>query len=280
MGHPTKLNPTNLNLSYHEKPFYSTHFIFWISIESFIDNASIFMVRRYYYVQINNFQAHMKGVFMKPVHRQMVLAVILSLVFSVSAVAQEPNSSPLLVSPGNESKIAVIEQDCPTFSWTTVDWATGYQVAVFETEVDAKLTYEEIAAMKAPKLFREINGHASSWTPSATEQLSSGQNYLWYVKAIDQYGIGSWSQGRRFKVETPLLPAVFEERLREELKREGLNERSIDEVITTVKSKARLAGSSGVDVGKKSDVPTSPMGYESGTNTFYGLNAGNTVSFR
>lgn len=201
-----------------------------------------------------------------------------TVMFAQMVVAQDHDARPLLVSPGNKSNIAVIEQGCPTFSWTTVDWATGYQVAVFETEVDAPLSYEEMAAMKAPRLFREINGRASSWTPSATEQLSSGRSYSWYVKAIDQYGSGSWSQGKGFTVETVLLSPGVEEALREELKEQGLNERSINEVITTVKSKARLVGSSGVEMGKKSDAPIRAMAYEGTYNTFYGVGAGSLDS--
>ena len=39
---------------------------------------------------------------------------------------------PIAVSPGSERGVAVVGQTCPTFSWTAVDWATGYRMAVFE----------------------------------------------------------------------------------------------------------------------------------------------------
>jgi hypothetical protein len=204
----------------------------------------------------------------------MVFAVILSIIISVSTSAQGTDFSPLLVSPGNESDSAIIEQLCPTFSWTAVDWAIRYQVAVFETEVDAQLSYEQMAAMKAPWLLREISGRAFSWTPSAIEQLSSGRNYSWYVKAIDQYGNGNWSQGRRFSVETTFLSTVVEEVLRDRFREQGLNERSIDEAINAIKSKVRLAANSGVDKGPKSAASGGEKGLEGASNTFYGVSAG------
>jgi hypothetical protein len=35
---------------------------------------------------------------------------------------------PMAVSPGSERGVAVVGQACPTFSWTAVDWASGYRV--------------------------------------------------------------------------------------------------------------------------------------------------------
>ncbi len=39
---------------------------------------------------------------------------------------------PVAISPGSERGVALVGQPCPTFSWTAVDWAAGYRVAVFQ----------------------------------------------------------------------------------------------------------------------------------------------------
>ena len=82
---------------------------------------------------------------------------------------------PMAVSPGSERGVAVVGQACPTFSWTAVDWASGYRVAVFEALGVQIPSYEEMAAGMVPALSKEIAGRALSWTPSAEEQLNAGK---------------------------------------------------------------------------------------------------------
>ena len=53
------------------------------------------------------------------------------LVFLIS-MAYASQVVPLAISPGSERGVALVGQICPTFSWTAVDWASGYNVAVFQ----------------------------------------------------------------------------------------------------------------------------------------------------
>ena len=129
---------------------------------------------------------------------------------------------PIAVSPGSERGVAVVGQACPTFSWTAVDWASGYRVAVFEAIGVQIPSYEEMAAGVPPALSKEIGGRALSWTPSAEERLVAGSLYVWYVQAVDASGQGTWSKGRLFIVEAGMLAAGVEGQLRKTLEDKGV----------------------------------------------------------
>jgi hypothetical protein len=81
---------------------------------------------------------------------------------AVLASAAQTQIVPLAVSPGSERGLAVVGQACPTFSWTAVDWALGYRVAVFQAFGTAVPGYEEMAVGGVPVLSKEIAGRASS----------------------------------------------------------------------------------------------------------------------
>ena len=96
------------------------------------------------------------------------------LVFLVSMV-HGAQIVPVAVSPGSERGAALVGQTCPTFSWTSVDWATGYKVAVFPAFGVQIPSYEEMAAGAVPVIEQGDRGRASSWTPSSEEQLNLGE---------------------------------------------------------------------------------------------------------
>jgi hypothetical protein len=184
---------------------------------------------------------------------------------------------PLTVSPGSEGAVAVVRQDCPTFSWTAVDWALGYRVAVFQafgTEVPG---YKGMAAMGAPLLSKEIPGRALSWTPSAEERLSSGSLYVWYVGALDSSGQGVWSEGKLFLVDAGGWTSGVADRVRKTLKEKGVSEKEINELFQETKSElqgeVKSGGEEAVSTWKiLGDVKT--QGTEGPTNTLYGYAAG------
>ena len=89
-----------------------------------------------------------------------VLVFLMSMAYGSQVV-------PTAISPGSERGVALVGQICPTFSWTAVDWATGYKVAVFQAFGVQIPSYEEMAAGGVPVLSKEIQGRASSWTPSS-----------------------------------------------------------------------------------------------------------------
>jgi len=109
---------------------------------------------------------------------------------------------PKSISPGRAGGVAVVGEFCPTFSWTSVDWAVGYRVTVFEALGVNAVTYEEMAATgAAPVLIKEIDGQGLSWTPSTEEGLITVGLYVWYVEAKSVSGPGLWSVGNVFIVD-------------------------------------------------------------------------------
>ena len=205
--------------------------------------------------------------------RMLVCFVLLGLLVVLGPAAQVV---PVAVSPGKTNGVAVVTAPCPTFSWTSVDWAVGYRVTVFEAPGVGAVSYEQLAsAGTAPVLSREIEGRGLSWTPSSEEGLRSGKMYAWYVEAMSPSGPGIWSTGRVFIVDAGAIGIGTEERVRRVLREKGIREEVITDVLKEVKSGATgaLAG----EVGSRPQDDVRATGTEGGApfyNTFYGLTAG------
>jgi hypothetical protein len=133
-----------------------------------------------------------------------VSVFVLALVSLLPALAGAgaAGNAPLAISPGGGAEVATILQGCPTFSWSAVDYAAGYRLAVFQSPTIYVTSYEEMAANGTLVVNKEISGPALSWTPSAEESLQNGSTYAWYVQALDGAGnaLGPWSGGRLFRV--------------------------------------------------------------------------------
>jgi hypothetical protein len=211
---------------------------------------------------------------MKKLFGMVILAICLVVLGSAAQV--QIQVVPEAVSPGSEGGVAVVRQDCPTFSWTAVDWALGYRVAVFQAFGTEVAAYEEMAAVGAPLLSKEIPGRASSWTPSSEERLSTGSLYVWYVEALDSLGQGMWSKGKLFLVEVGGWTCGLAERVRKPLKEKGVSEEEINELLQEVKpeiSGGVISGAAPGSVGKTQG-GVGIQGLEGATNTFYGQGAG------
>jgi hypothetical protein len=195
---------------------------------------------------------------------------------------------PVTVSPGSESGVAVVTQRCPTFSWSSIQWALGYRVAVFEATTAEVTGYEAMAAVASPILTKEIQGQALSWTPSARERLRNGRLYVWYVEALDASGQGVWSTGKVFEVEVEEAVGGMEERLAKIEERVGwrLKEKGVsDEVIADV-AKEMESGITGGEIagyftlsGTGQNPGTMRTQYSEDTqNTIFGLEAGPSIT--
>ncbi|HLP46758.1 MAG TPA: tail fiber domain-containing protein, partial [Candidatus Kapabacteria bacterium] len=183
-------------------------------------------------------------------------------------MAENEANHPVAVSPGSETGVVTVWQSCPTFSWSAVDQAASYRVAVFES-VDANVAnYETMATMVAPVVSKNIPGPALSWTLSADEKLKTGGQYTWYVQALDAAGnaLGPWSGGRIFKVEQEVRFAGIAEKLGEVLKSYGVKDETITNVLTDMKTEVQEVAISGI------------KGFEGPANTFYGQNAGASIT--
>jgi len=198
-----------------------------------------------------------------------ILGFLISMIYGLQVV-------PTAISPGSERGVALVGQICPTFSWTAVDWASGYRVAVFQAFGVQIPSYEEMAAGGVPVLSKEIQGRASSWTPSSEEQLSSGNLYVWYVQAADSSGQGTWSKGKLFMVEVGVMASLAEARVKKTLREKGVRE----DVITDALKEMKTEGP-GVIAGRADSKPQGKVGAqgtEGESNTFYGLGAGFSIT--
>ena len=197
-----------------------------------------------------------------------IIFCFLSLVFSVTS-GNAFEKVPVAVSPGSESGIALVRQGCPTFSWSAVQWAEAYRVVVFKAVGGDVLEYEEMDGVGYAVINKEIRGPALSWTPSENERLSNGEFYVWYVQAVDDLGVGTWSEGRMFIVEEVEEIVAVGEKVRERLREYGVREEVITEVLKDFKAGVDTQGSGYMTPGLITD-----KGTEGDKNTFYGKNAG------
>ncbi|MCH7667216.1 MAG: hypothetical protein IH936_14960 [Acidobacteria bacterium] len=127
---------------------------------------------------------------------------ILVLVLSSAAWGAE---RPAAVSPGDASKLALIGDACPTFSWGAVAGAKSYELVVYRIG--------EVSEEAGPVLSRHIAGSALSWTPSLDRCLERGGRYAWSVRAIGKKGSSDWSPPSLFQVAPGPSQMEFEEAL-------------------------------------------------------------------
>jgi hypothetical protein len=156
-------------------------------------------------------------------------------------------------------------------------WAKIYRIEVFPIETDKNMPYTKIAGNSNPVIVKEIQGGATSWTASSEEDLSNGGQYIWYVQAIDEYGTGTWSKGKVFKVDVALPFSAIGDRLGEKLKEHGVSEEVINGVLDDMQAEAQSGTLLGIDPLAADAQTKNTMGVQAlqdANNTFYGLNAG------
>jgi hypothetical protein len=184
---------------------------------------------------------------------------------------------PVAVSPGGEGSMAVINQECPTFSWSEVEGAVSYQVKVFEMLEGQMLSYEVMEKLSGPVLSVEIMAPAFSWTPSAGECFGTGKKYVWYVGAVGSDREERWSEGRGFEVGVGISVGVREavrETVNEYLTKEWVLTESYQEVKDGITSQvSKEVGGGGVAATQNA----MPLATEGTYNTFYGTGAGASI---
>ena len=134
--------------------------------------------------------------------RRFVVSV--TLLLSVAGVALGAER-PVAVSPGNVSKLALIEDRCPTFSWGAVPGAKQFELVVYRIGKEG----EEAS----PVLSKRISGSALSWTPDLDLCLERGGRYAWSVRARGKKVASEWSAASLFEVASGPSEAEFEEAL-------------------------------------------------------------------
>ncbi|HLP60177.1 MAG TPA: tail fiber domain-containing protein [Candidatus Deferrimicrobium sp.] len=208
-----------------------------------------------------------------------LIVVFVFFFVSFQMMAEVQKDMPIAVSPGSEQEVTAVSQNCPTFSWSAVDGAAAYRVAVFITDNANVMPYEEMALKTSSVVSKDIPGPALSCTLSSEESLKNGNMYAWYVQAIDAYGNGvsGWSKGRIFKVKQEAVWVGIEEKLGQKMKEYGISDDVIKNVLNDIDSEVKEvavptpgSNSSNINIGRI-------KGLEDTFNTFYGLNAGSNI---
>ncbi len=169
-------------------------------------------------------------------------------------------AQPVAVSPGNDTAEATITQTCPTFSWSSVEGASAYTVAVFEMQTSQMLPYNVIQAIAAPVLSFNIGAPSLSWTPSTEECLTRGMKYVWYVRGVGKDGEEGWSEPKGFQVESSALTLEQKDAVQEVLKA-YMKEEGAKTVATATNTNAQ------VTVTRSFDVSSGSVGAKKGAET-------------
>ena len=121
----------------------------------------------------------------------------------LAATAMAAGSKPVGVSPGDASKLVLIGDACPTFSWGAVEGAVGHELVVYRLGEEPEET--------TPVLRHGFSGSVDSWTPSLESCLDRGGRYAWSVRAIQEGGLSDWSSPSLFQVASgPTLREIEE----------------------------------------------------------------------
>lgn len=89
-----------------------------------------------------------------------------------------------------------LEFECPTFSWSSVNDAEGYDLVVFSVEGDGAFQKPETRLVIA----KAFDPSTTSWTPMSDECLAAGRVYAWVMRVRGEHLSAEWSLPRYFEV--------------------------------------------------------------------------------
>ena len=131
--------------------------------------------------------------------------IALGLIITIGA-APALAQTPVGVSPGAPLRITEVEGRCPTFTWSGVPGAAGYELVVYRLPDDAAETDAADDVELSPTdqaLFAELPAGATAWQPELADGLAPGERYVWFIRAVSDPATGDgsdWSGPRFFEV--------------------------------------------------------------------------------
>ncbi|NCO58933.1 MAG: hypothetical protein COZ70_09305 [Deltaproteobacteria bacterium CG_4_8_14_3_um_filter_51_11] len=196
-----------------------------------------------------------------------------------SAAADSLPPAPVGVSPGGWNGAAVIVSSCPTFSWSSVEWAVGYRVEVFKAQDDST-DHGEMAQRGELVLRVDIPAPALSWSASGNDALQTGESYVWFVRAFDSKAEGQWSLGNRFMVDVSVALAGMDEALKDRVRDYVRRDSEIRSAIREIYLESGDRSKGAVVAAASGENPSGETlkGLEGTANTFYGLDAGLSIT--
>ena len=176
--------------------------------------------------------------------RFLAVAVLLLGVAGVALAGE----APMAVSPGDASKLALIDDRCPTFSWGVVKAARSYELVAYRVGAGGGAEAVE------PVLTQAFHGAVSNWTPSLDSCLARGGKYAWSVRAMLRKGPTEWSTPSLFEIALAQTEIELEDALevvRRHLASEGLTDQvSVESEGTAVNGSTRDVSSFSVASGQ------------------------------
>lgn len=131
------------------------------------------------------------------------LIVLFFTVAAVGSAGRGPETAEIAaISPGGVQVSARIFGRCPSFSWSLVDGARGYELLVFGVHS----TRDGEIELLEPPMRVEVSGNASSWTASGDRCLTTGERYAWTVRSLTADGQSAWSRPLLFAIEADVGP--------------------------------------------------------------------------
>ena len=121
----------------------------------------------------------------------------------VVLAAPAAGAGPVPVSPGSSEGFRSAGSACPTFSWSGVEKAAGYELVIYA--VDGTASALPAAAVE-PRIRQRLPGGALSWTPPAESCLEASGSYAWAVRALGGPESG-WSESALFKIAPVPIPS-------------------------------------------------------------------------
>ncbi|HUO87073.1 MAG TPA: tail fiber domain-containing protein [Thermoanaerobaculia bacterium] len=97
------------------------------------------------------------------------------------------------VAPQQVSPAGLVEARCPTFSWSAVSGAAGYELLVYEVLPAGDVGREPLLSVRLP-------GGAASWTPPGASCLAAGGRYAWTLRVLGREAEGGWAESVLFEV--------------------------------------------------------------------------------
>jgi hypothetical protein len=121
---------------------------------------------------------------------------------------------PQTVSPGATDHIAEVESRCPSFSWGEVSNANSYQLVAYRIPPNEDPRSSNLETAERV-LDQRLPGSTRTWTPNLEQCLTSGENYIWFLRGLfdarngEPVDAGEWSQGLLFATSSmPSIDAV------------------------------------------------------------------------
>lgn len=142
-------------------------------------------------------------------HRRSGLRAALLLLGLLVASAPAGGAAPVPVSPGDTHRFAGVDARCPTFSWSGVAGARGYELVVWELPAVAigEVTASELWTLEP--VLREVLPPTTSWTPAVERCLENPGRFVWFVRTVEKpvaeptvgdEGTHDWSQPLLFEL--------------------------------------------------------------------------------